>query len=258
MNINFATRSVCVALLSALSAYAQPSGGPYGPQPRTYEIPTDAAHTYFVSPDGKADASGNALTEPTSLEAAIAKAVTNDAIILRGGLYRVGGLQLNQGVTLQPYADEKPVLKGTLVADRWEAQSNGLWRTAWSTLFPMKPQDWWRRNREGRKTPLWLFNNDMVFIDGRPLKAVGWDGAVDADSYLIDYEKGDVYIGTDPTNHLVEITSRDSAIVRVTGTTHGKPSDKRDFANRNRGRRPPSTKSCPVVFQDEPGRRAVS
>ena len=232
MNINLALRSVCVALLSASSAYAQPSGGPYGPQPQTYAIPKDAAHTYYVSPDGKADASGATLAEPTSLETAIAKTVTDDAIILRGGTYRVGGLQLNQGVTLQPYADEKPVLKGTLVAAKWEAQGNGLWRTSWSTLFPMKPQDWWRRSREGRKTPLWLFNNDMVFVDGRALKAVGWDGAVDADSYLIDYEKGEIYIGTDPTNHVVEITAHDSAIVRVSGSAHGKVSDKKGYTFR--------------------------
>ena len=233
--MNFSSSLRCGLLATCLvtvPAQAQPSGGPYGPLPRAYEIPKDVPHLYFVAPDGSDGASGATLAEPTTLDSAIARAVTGDALILRGGTYRTGGLKLNQGITIQPYAEEKPVLKGTLVAGKWEAQSNGLWRTSWPTLFPMKPQGWWRRSREGRKTPLWLFNNDMVFIDGRPLKAVGWDGAVDADSYLIDYEKGDVYIGTDPTNHLVEITSRDSAIVRVTGTTHGKPSDKRGYTLR--------------------------
>ena len=143
------SRTFCSALfagiLTALPALAQPSGGPYGPLPQVYQPPTDAAHLYYVAPDGKADASGATLTEPTTLESAIAKAVTSDAVILRGGTYRTGNLQLNQGITLQPYADEKPVLKGTQVADQWIAQRNGLWRTAWPTLFPMKPQDWWRR-----------------------------------------------------------------------------------------------------------------
>lgn len=211
---------------------AQPSGGPYGPQPQTYAVPPDAAHVYYVAPDGSAGATGVTLDAPTTLEAAIAKAVTGDALILRGGTYRTGGLVLNQGITLQPYRDEKPVLKGTRVAAKWEAQSNGLWRTTWETLFPMKPQDWWRRHREGRKTPLWLFNNDMVFIDGKPLKAVGWDGAVDADSYLIDYDAKQVYIGTDPTNRLVEITAHDGAITRVTGAAHGRVSDKKGYTFR--------------------------
>ena len=221
-----------VSLIASSAAFAQPSGGPYGPQPQTYQVPNDAMHVYYIAPDGRADAPGATLAEPTTLTSAIAKAVTGDALILRGGTYRTGGLQLNQGVTVQPYADEKPVLKGTLVADKWEAQGNGLWRTSWSTLFPMKPQDWWRRSREGRKTPLWLFNNDMVFIDGKPLKAVGWDGAVDTNSYLVDYDKGQIYIGTDPTHHLVEITAHDSALVRVTGEIHGKSSDHKGYTLR--------------------------
>lgn len=224
---------VIVALACAPTLHAQPSGGPYGPQAQTYEVPKDAAHLYYVAPDGKADVAGSSLDAPTTLESAIAKVVTGDAVILRGGTYRTGGLVLNQGVTLQPYRDEKPVLKGTRVAAQWEAQSNGLWRASWDTFFPMKPQDWWRRNREGRKTPLWLFNNDMVFIDGKALKAVGWDGAVDADSYLIDYEKQQIYIGTDPTNRLVEITAHDGAIVRTTtGTANGKAPDHKGYTFR--------------------------
>ncbi len=218
--------------LVTLAASAQPSGGPYGPQPQIYRVPTDAAHLYYVAPDGKPDASGTSLLEPTTLESAIARVVTNDAIIFRGGTYRVGGLELNQGITMQPYAGEKPVLKGTQVAEKWIHQGNGLWRIAWPTLFPMKPQDWWRRDREGRKTPLWLFNNDMVFVDGRPLKAVGWDGAVDADSYYVDYENGNIYLGADPAGHLVEITAHDGAITRVTGPVHGKSSDRRGYTMR--------------------------
>ena len=70
------------------------------------------------------------------------RVVTDDAIILRGGVYRVGNLTLNQGVTIQPYRDERPVLKGTLVADQWEPLNDGVWRTKWKTLFPMKPMGW--------------------------------------------------------------------------------------------------------------------
>ena len=51
---------------------------------------------------------------------------------MRGGTYRTGGLRLNQGITLQPYADERPVLKGTRVATEWEALRNNVWRTSWS------------------------------------------------------------------------------------------------------------------------------
>ena len=207
-------------------AQAQPSGGPYGPIPQRYEIPKGAAHVYYVSPDGQPDAPGTAVERPTTLEAAISRVVTGDAIILRGGTYRTGGLRLNQGITLQPYADERPILKGTLPATKWEAQSNGLWRAAWPKLFPSKPADWWRRHREGRITPLHRFNNDMVFVDGEMLQSAGWEGEVDERSYSIDYDAGQVYIGVDPAKRLVEITAFDSALIRTTATAHGKASDR--------------------------------
>ncbi len=214
-------------LLVTLPVQAQPSGGPYGPLAQTYELPKDAAHTYYVAPDGKPDAAGTTLTAPTTIETAIDKCVTGDAIILRGGTYRTGGLKLNQGITMQPYAGEQPVLKGTQVADKWQAQGNGLWRTTWSRLFPCKPQSWWRREREGRRTPLCLFNNDMVFVDGKALQAVGWEGAIDANSYYIDYDANQVYIGVNPADRLVEITAFDSALVRTTTDVHGKKNDKK-------------------------------
>src|SRR5262245_31150691 len=81
---------------------AQPSGGPYGPLQQTYSVPKDAAHVYYVAPEGRPEAKGAAPDEPTRLESAIANAITGDAIVLRGGTYRTGNLKLNQGVTLQP------------------------------------------------------------------------------------------------------------------------------------------------------------
>jgi hypothetical protein len=51
---------------TAAPAYAQPSGGPYGPIDQTYEIPK-AAHVYYVAPDGRADASGGTLAQPMHL-----------------------------------------------------------------------------------------------------------------------------------------------------------------------------------------------
>ena len=220
-----------LALSVGVSLSAHPSGGPYGPIQQRYELPS-AKRIYYVAPDGVANASGASLAQPTSLAAAIERVETGDAIVLRGGTYRVGGLQLNQGITLQPYADERPILKGTEVASNWTAQRNGLWRTSWKKLFPAKPAEWWRRERHARETPLHLFDNDMVFLDGEPLQAVGMERDVDAKSYYIDYDTGTVYLGTDPTNRIVEITAHDSALVRTIGEVHGKKNDRRGPAIR--------------------------
>jgi parallel beta-helix repeat protein len=213
-----------LVIFIAAAASAQPSGGPYGPIDQRYEVP-NAAHIYYVAPDGKPDSPGTALDQPTTLESAIDRVVTGDAIILRGGVYRTGGLVLNQGITIQPYADERPILKGTQVATQWEALRDHVWRTKWPHLFPAAPLPWWQRNREGMRTPLHRFNNDMVFVDGELLRSEGWEGALDARSFYVDYQNGYVYIGADPTNKLVEITAFDSALVRTSAPVHGKTND---------------------------------
>ena len=224
--ITLTTYLIClVVLLSSSVVIAQPSGGPYGPVDQFYEIPK-AERVFFVAPEGEPGVPGTALEHPTTLESAIERVVTGDAIVLRGGIYRTGGLLLNQGVTIQPYADERPVLKGTRVAGKWEALRDNVWRTTWDRLFPASPLGWWRREREGMRTPFHRFNNDMVFINGEPLISVGWEGELDAGSYFIDYDAGYIYIGRDPTDQLIEITAHDSALVRTSQPVHGKSNDR--------------------------------
>jgi len=204
---------------------AQPSGGPYGPIQQRYEVPADAAHVHYVAPDGSADAAGT-LAAPTTLAEAIARASTGDAIILRGGTYRTGSLRLSQGVTLQPYASERPVIKGTEVATDWAAAGEGKWQTPWTKLFPAEPADWWRRAEFNlRRSPLHMFNNDMVFVDGEFQQAVGSVDDVVAGTYHVDYENAMITLGTDPAGKLVEITAHNNSIVRTTREAHGKAND---------------------------------
>ena len=211
-----------VIITFSLPVIAQPSGGPYGPIWQSYDLPEVEGQIYYVSPDGNAEESGKTLDQPTSLAAAIERVATGDAIVLRGGTYRIGDLKLNQQITMQPYTDEHPVLKGTKVATQWQSVGDGLWKTSWTSLFASKPADWWRPRRS---VPMDLFNNDMVFVDGDLLNPVGAEENVDANSYYIDYDQGQVYIGIDPADRLVEITAFDSALIRTTGECHGKKSD---------------------------------
>jgi parallel beta-helix repeat protein len=223
---------ICFIILSLVLSFpviAQPSGGPYGPVRLTYEIPKTAGTVYYVAPDGNATVQGLSPDKPTTIEAAMKWVKTGDVIILRGGTYRTGNLNLNQGITIQPYQDEQPVLKGTYVATDWKNQGNGLWTTKWGRLFPAKPLDWWNRSKYGRDTPLQKFNNDMVFVNGHFMQSVSEINEVDENTFFIDYETGLVYIGTDPKDKLVEITAFDVAIHRVTDDCNGKTSDKKGF-----------------------------
>ncbi len=215
-----------LVLSSAMGVVAQPSGGPYGPLRQSYSLPQIKGRIYYVAPDGKGEASGESLSCPTTIEAAIVRARTGDAIILRRGVYRPGNLVFNQGIVIQPHLDEQPILKGTYVANSWRSLGNGLWVTKWTRLFPSRPASWWSRDREGKSTPLHRFNNDMVFIDGRFLQSAAWEGEVDENSYYIDYESGTVYIGVDPADHLVEITAFEAAFIRTTRDINGRKADR--------------------------------
>lgn len=218
--------SVLTGLLAFGEVRAQPSGGPYGPIPQTYKLPETDGRIYYVAPHGAASVTGESPDNPTTLEAALKGVVTGDAIVMRGGTYRTGNLQLNQGITMQPYKDEQPVLKGTLEAKVWEKLPSGLWRTNWSHLFPTAPAGWWNRERNLRFTPLHRFNDDMVFVDGRFLQSAGKELEVNENTFYIDYDSEQVYIGVDPTDKLIEITAFNLALERITGECHGKKPDK--------------------------------
>lgn len=220
---------VIIAFTISFPLKAQPSGGPYGPVRQTYELPKTAKTVYYVAPDGNKTQLGSSVDKPTTIETAIEKAKTGDVVVLRGGIYRTGNLILNQGITLQPYANEQPVFKGTYVATNWKNLRNGLWVTKWDHFFPAKPDSWWNRSKYARETPMHRFNNDMVFVNGSFLQSVGQEKDVDENTFFIDYESGLVYIGTDPANKLVEITAFNVGLHRITGECHGNVSDKKGF-----------------------------
>jgi parallel beta-helix repeat protein len=224
---------VMVCLVSGfIFANAQPSGGPYGPINQIYELPVVTGRIYYVAPDGNAESQGDQLALPTTIEHAVAIVKTGDAIVLRGGTYRTGDLEFNQGIIIQPYVNEQPVFKGTYEAKNWKKIRGNLWKVSWERFFQSGPDDWWSRDNYGKSTPLHLFNNDMVFIDGKILKSAGWEGEVNENSFYIDYNSQSVYIGIDPADHLVEITAFNLGLHRVTNECHGKVSDKKGFVMR--------------------------
>jgi parallel beta-helix repeat protein len=199
----------------------------YGPLGQNYKLPEVSGTTYYVSPDGNASADGLNINEPTVIEQAIKRVETGDAIVMRGGIYRTGDLIFNQGITIQAYRDEKPVLNGTLVADSWAEAGDGIWVTDWEKLFPAGPESWWNRRRNEKYTPMHRFNNDVVFVDGQFLNSAGSTDELDEDTYYVDYDANKIYIGTDPTERLVEITAFRKAIFRTLDTVHGKEPDKK-------------------------------
>ncbi len=160
---SLALPAILYAFFGARAVTGQPSGGPYGPVRQTYQLPKVTGTICYVAVDGDSSQSGRLLSKPTTIEAAVARVKTGDAIVMRGGTYRTGNLLLNQGITIQPYGDERPLLVGTYLASDWKDLGNGLWITKWTRLFPQRPADWWQRTLFGKQTPLCRFNNGFFF-----------------------------------------------------------------------------------------------
>ena len=103
-------------------------------------------------------------------QVAIARVVTGDAIVMRGGTYRTGGLQLVRHHH-QPYLDEQPVLKGA-GRDRMEALRDGVWRTKWATVPAQLLA--WRRGEACAAAPV----QQRHGVDGKLLQSragkAGW------------------------------------------------------------------------------------
>lgn len=218
---------LATALFACTQKAPEPEKIVYGPIKQVYELPVVKGTIYYVAPDGNAEAAGTSVNEPTIIEAAIAKVVTGDALVMRGGIYRTGNLTFNQGITIQPYKDEQPIIKGTYVATDWQNAGDNLWVTNWEFLFPAGPEDWWRREREEKYTPMHRFNNDGIFVDGQFLQSAGSKEEVNEVTYFVDYDAQQIYIGTEPAGKLIEITAYRKAIFRTTGEAHGKLSDGR-------------------------------
>ncbi|MFW5872361.1 MAG: right-handed parallel beta-helix repeat-containing protein, partial [bacterium] len=130
-------------------------------------------------------------------------------VVLRGGVYRVGDIILNNDIIIQPYQNEVPILKGSRIAQDWE-KLNDVWAKEWNHFFKRNAPGW---AYEG--TPDYLWNLDMVFIDSVMLKRVGSVDAIDEGSFFIDYSTKKVYIGSNPNGKEVEITRNEFAFKRV-------------------------------------------
>ena len=200
--------------------------------PADLRAPDKAAHVYYVAPDGRAEAAGDdagRAHDPRGGD--------------RAGRDRRRDRDARRHVPHRRPAAQPGDHPAAVRATSGRSSRGRAWRPSGRPCAATcggrpgrrssrrSPLGWWQRDREGMRTPLHRFNNDMVFVDGELLKSAGWEGELDEHSFYIDYEAGHVYIGTDPTNRLVEITAFDGALVRTTAPVHGKTNDRKGPAD---------------------------
>lgn len=192
-------------------AYIVESFGPFGPQVKYYPIPENPV---FVSPDGDEFVDGASINEPTTIEKAILQAKTGNTIVLRGGVYRTGNLKFNKEITIQPYFDERPVLKGTEIADDWEKRGK-YWVTRWDSLHYVGPPRWWKPG--GRDGPAVKYNDDLVLFDGKMFRPASDTSELESGYFYCQYKDNEIYIIDDPKGKEVEIVIYEYGLFREHG-----------------------------------------
>lgn len=179
-----------------------------------YTPPTSA--TKYVSNDGSDSANGDSVAAPyKTICKAIASTGAGGSIILRGGVYRegsggdggCGGYKVGKKINIQSYKDERAWVKGSLIANNWQADGANRWKTSWpylSNLESTVPEA--NRDAIGPSNPL---GGDaaMVFINGMSLKQVGSLAAVTTGTFYADRSSKTLHIGTNPSGNTVEATA---------------------------------------------------
>ena len=178
--------------------------GPFGPQEKSYPVPTGAV---IVAHDGLDANDGSSIDKPTTLEKAINNAVTGTVIVLRGGVYRTGNLVFNKKITIQAYLSERPVIKGSKIADQWTKRGN-FWVTKWDSLSSNDTP------RPGSLADGDHYYGDLVMFNGEMFRPVGEPSDLDSGKFYCDYAANEVYISEDPSGKIIEITTYMNGFVR--------------------------------------------
>ena len=172
-----------------------------------YAIPTGA---YFVSNAGSDSNPGTQASPWLTVGDAISAVPSGSTIVLRGGTYRGGGLNVSgKQLTLQGYPHEQAWLKGSAIVTGWTQFGNCWMHTGWTTHFGYS-NDTYMSQMIGPNHPLagWP---DMVFVNGVLLtcahapNATGGQASVRPGTFYIDYANKTIYIGNNPSGAIVEV-----------------------------------------------------
>lgn len=170
----------------------------------SYPIPTGAI---FVAPTGDSRNSGQTADAPTTLERAVALAPVGGTLVLRGGTYRGVSLSLTKKLTLQAFAGEIPMLKGSVVVTQWVREGNAWRHNGWNASFPPNVA----RVYLDPKYPM-AGHRDMVFLNDAALIQVASAAELKPGAFWVHAVTKTLWIGDDPTGKTVEATAYGTAI----------------------------------------------
>jgi parallel beta-helix repeat protein len=192
----------------APSGRAAESAGSVAVGSARYVVPAGAV---FVSVSGSDSASGSVSAPVASVARAAALVRAGGTVVVRGGVYHQSVvLPWGKAVTVQSYPGEAVWFDGSRPVSGW-VRSGGVWAAGgWSAVFDHSPT--YTKGAPDNTAPGWSFVSssypmaaypDQVWVDGVAQQQVGSVGAVRPGSFFVDTVGHRLYLGSDPSGHLV-------------------------------------------------------
>ena len=175
-----------------------------------YNIPETAV---FVAPDGDDAAQGSQQAPLRTISEAIHKAAPGTTIVIRQGIYREQLPVLSKRLTLQPFPNEEVWIKGSKIVSDWKPYGNAWVYDGWNSDLCITCADP-RILQDGFPA---ADLPDQLFLDGVPLRQVVDFDALETGTFLVDRARQRLFLGSDPSGYLVEVSVYDEALELVRG-----------------------------------------
>ena len=162
--------------------------------------------TWYVAPWGDDAATGTADDPVATVRHAVWRARSGDTVALAGATYREHVRISGKAIHLTSVPGERAVFDGAVALSGWRAGGSDWFVDGWTRQFPAERGDIVPTTTPAAGHP------DQLFFDGRPLRQVLRRGDVVAGTFFHDTAGDRVYVGDDPTGHLVEASDVEWAL----------------------------------------------
>jgi chitodextrinase len=171
-----------------------------------YPIPPGAT---FVSTSGSDANNGLQATPWRTVQHAVNATPSGGTVVIRGGTYRESVALSNKTLTLQAYPHEQVWLKGSVVVGSWVPDGTAWRSDGWTHSFTHLT------TASGYVDPAYPMAGypDMAYIDGVPLTQVASRAQVGPGTFYVDDANHQLYVGSDPTGHVVEAAAYQNVLV---------------------------------------------
>jgi len=197
---NTASGGQAVKFNDCSASSGNPSADAGASLPISYSLSSLTGTVLYVSPTGSDSASGAVASPYATLAKAVSAAPSGATIVLRGGTYRQGGVNVNKTLKVIAYPGETPVFNGAVaVLGGWTVSGSQSYHSY--TPMPVSDGAGISFTTCANQTSSCLGKYpDQVWVGGSQLQQVGDQGSVATGKFWVDTTNNRLYMATTDVN----------------------------------------------------------